>query len=186
MPPTRVKLSSRLVRRKNVTVGDYLTLIGELAIGVAGFSGVVAALTRRSTGEWRPVDVVRLQGLLRISIGVAMWAVVTALLLSAGVPEPLLWRTVSGSWFVLTAIGVFSMARLVRARLAASREDASRGLSVFVVTGALVSFALQAVNALLLAAAWPHLTALAWGLFISLVLFLRLATVAFAPTQPAA
>jgi len=168
-----------------VTVGDYLALIGELAIGVAGFSGVVAALTRRSADGWTPIDAVRLQALLAISIGVAMWAVVPALLLSSGLTGPLLWRAVSGAWLLITAFSVYFQLRRARTMLADNREDVSRGLIVFLLLGAPAVFALQGANVLVVAAAWPHLTALAWGLLVSLALFLRLATVAFASTRSA-
>ena len=172
--------------RQRVSVGDYLTLIGELAIGVTGFSGVVAALSRRSADGWRPVDVLRLQALLRISIGVAMWAVVPALLLSSGLTGPLLWRVVSGSWLLLTALSIYSLVRPARTLLSDNREDVSRGFSVFVISGLLAAFALQGANVVVVAAPWPHMTALAWGLLTSLALFLGLATVALASTRSAA
>jgi hypothetical protein len=167
------------VRQQNVSVGDYLTLIGELAIGVAGFAGVVAALSRRAAGDWRPVDVVRLQMLLRISIGCALWAVFPAFLLAGGLLNETLWRITSGLWLLYIALSAGTMLHRIRVVFAENRADASLSLSVLVGAGMLVTASLQAANAVLLGQAWPHLFALAWGLCVAALLFLRLALLAF-------
>lgn len=165
-------------------VGDYLGLMGELAIGVAGFSGIVAALTRRSEGDWRDIDVLRLQMLLRQSIAVAMWAVIPALLLSSGLEGPVLWRVVSGCWLATAPVAFVPVLRRARAQLAEKPEDVSPVLAVFAFGTPVAGIALQGANVILFAAAWPHLATLALGLLLSAVLFLRLATVAFAATRP--
>jgi hypothetical protein len=168
-----------------VTVGDYLSLIGELSIGVAGFSGVVAALTMRSVGEWRPVDVARLQMLLRTSVSAAIWSVLPALLLSSGFAGPLLWRAVSGAWLLIVPAVAVSQVRSVRNVLARKSEDASRGFTFLIATTSLAALALQVANVSAVAAPWPHLTTLALMLSISLGLFLRLAVLAFESRRPA-
>ncbi len=163
-------------------VGDYLTLTGELAIGIAGFSGVVAALTRRAADEWRTIDVVRLQMLLRQSIAVAMWSVAPALLVSSGLSGPLVWRCVSAAWAATTPLAVVPLMRRTRAHLAAYPEevsDVSRGAYALVTAIPIVGLVLQLANVLYVAAPWPHLTTLALGLLSAVVLFIRLATVAF-------
>ncbi len=164
--------------------GDFLTLIGELAIGVAGFSGIVAALTRRSAGEWRPVDVLRLQMLIRTSIAVAAWAVLPALLLASGLSGAVLWRVVSASWLVLAPFAIFAQLRRGHAQISENPEDTSRSLYVFVIAVPISSFVLQAANVMIVEDAWPHLTALSLGLLNALLLFVRLATVAFALNRP--
>jgi len=169
-----------------MTAGDYLALIAEVAVGVAGFSGIVAALTRRSSEEWRAIDVVRLQVLLFVSISVVTWALLPALLLSSGIEGPSLWRFTSGAWLLVTTPLVYSRVRKVVAVISENSQDTSTALSVYVAALLFATFALQVANVVSVAAPWPHLGCLTLDLLLTLALFLRLATVAFAPTRPAA
>ena len=162
-----------------MSIGDYLTLIGGLSIGVAGFAGVVAALSKRAAGDWRPVDVVRLHMLLRISIGCALWSVLPALLLVADVSTQSLWRIIPALWLAYIVLAMRSTLPRVRELFSENRADASLLLTMLVGAGLLVTVSLQGANVILLADAWPHLLALAWGLCVASVLFLRLALLAF-------
>ena len=166
-------------------VGDYLTLVGELAIGVAGFSGVVAALTRRSADAWRPIDVLRFQMLIRQSVTAAMFAVLPALLLTSGVPDTVTWRIVAGAWLASIPLLVFRLTLSARNQVSAKPEDTSRALYAVVGAAPVASAALELVNLVALAAPWPHLVVLAISLFVAVSLFVRLATVAFSPEPPA-
>ena len=47
---------------------DVLTILAEIFVAFAGFTGIVAALGHRSEGKWRPVDVIRFRALLEASL----------------------------------------------------------------------------------------------------------------------
>ena len=178
--------SARYARRQGLAVGDYLALIGELSIGVAGFSGVVAALSQRSAGEWRPVDVLRFQMLIRQSVAVAMGAVFPALLLSAGLSGPMLWRGISGLWLLITPVAIARLMQRGNAVISANPEDTSRPLYFFVTAVPVASVLLQVANVSVVASPWPHLATLTLGLLVAALLFVRLATVAFTSARPGA
>lgn len=73
---------------------DALMLVGELSLGIAGFSGVVVALGKRPTA-WARVDRIRLATLLAASLG-AMFYVLLALLLTIFIDDrQVVWRVSS-------------------------------------------------------------------------------------------
>jgi len=47
---------------------DVLTILAEIFVAFAGFTGIVAALGQRSAGKWRSVDVIRFRALLEASL----------------------------------------------------------------------------------------------------------------------
>jgi hypothetical protein len=51
-----------------LTGSDVLTILAEVFIAFAGFTGIVATLGQRSEGKWRPVDVIRFRALLEASL----------------------------------------------------------------------------------------------------------------------
>jgi len=71
---------------------DVLALFAEIFAAFAGFTGIVAVLGQRSDGVWRPIDVVRFQGLLYASlIGLVLCTGPLALLHLGTAPE-ITWR----------------------------------------------------------------------------------------------
>ena len=54
---------------------DILTVLGEIFVAFAGFTGIVAVLGQRSEGTWRPVDIIRFQGLLEASLAGLLFAI---------------------------------------------------------------------------------------------------------------
>jgi hypothetical protein len=143
-------------------------------------------LSQRSTHDWRQVDVLRFQVLIRQSVAVAMWAVVAALLLSSDISGPLLWRVVSGSWLLIAPLPIFRLLRRGRAKVSENPEDTSRFLLFFITAVPIASALLLGANVFVIAAPWPYLATLTLGLLVAIVLFVRLATVAFSSNRPAA
>jgi hypothetical protein len=72
--------------------GENLRTIAEIAISLAGFTGIVAVLGRRARGEWTPLELLRLRLLLETSLGVLFCSFLPALLLAAGVGATSGWR----------------------------------------------------------------------------------------------
>ena len=86
-----------------------LQLVAELALGVLGFSGVVAVLGRRSVGEWAPVDRFRFFGMVQITVVVLILAVLPFPFYSAGFASQAIWGSCSGVAVVLIVSGSVGM-----------------------------------------------------------------------------
>ncbi len=72
---------------------DALFVVAEVSIGLAGFSGIVAALYARSS--WHPLDKWRTVSLLMISFVTLGLALLTFGLYSLGIDGSTLWRAAS-------------------------------------------------------------------------------------------
>lgn len=83
---------------------DALVIIAELALGIAGFSGVVVALGARP-GVWPKVDRLRLATLLASSLGALFLALIALMLLMLKVGDGLVWKISS----LLMALLLFVM-----------------------------------------------------------------------------
>ncbi len=79
---------------------ETLRVIAELAIAIAGFSGVVVVLRRQAVGSW---EVGRLWMLLVQAVGAALFAFVPLLLEMAGLSASVNWRFSNG------ALGLFNI-----------------------------------------------------------------------------
>ena len=155
-----------------------LQLVAELALGVLGFSGVVAALGRRSAGEWAPIDRVRFFGMIRITALVLVFSVMPFPFYSAGLASEVIWAWCSGLAAVLLVLSS------VAARLLDSSPNGvftdpgtSRLALAYVVPaylGALLLFGVNAIGVGLEHSATPYLVALLLMFGIPVVLFIRL------------
>ena len=95
---------------------DALTTVAEIAIAIAGFSGIAAVLGRHSEGEWAPVDVFRLRLLLRLSFAVVLFCFLPIVLSSASVAPKLTWAVSSGAWLAYFCTDLaFGIPRALRA-----------------------------------------------------------------------
>ncbi len=153
-----------------------LQLLAELAIGVLGFSGVVAVLGRRSAGEWTPVDRFRFFGMVQSTALVLVLAVLPFPFHSAGFASESIWGWCSGASAVLMVLAVV-----------ASRNRAPRGVwtdpgtsrLATAYTGsawliALFLFGMNATGIGLERTATPYLVAVLLAFGIPVVLFIRL------------
>jgi hypothetical protein len=149
--------------------GEALTATMEAAIGLAGFSGIVVVLGRRSQGEWRPQEELRLTNLLVGSLTAFLVSLLGVLLLSSPLSHTTVWSLCSVAWLV--AVGWHSGWIVVRSR--ALGDEGLRHVSPAFYwlgfTSTLALLALQIVNVVTLRALWPLLA----GLFLSLALCTR-------------
>ena len=142
----------------------------EVAIGIAGFAGIAAAIRQRDVAAWEPRHRLLLQMLFGASAAAIVLGFLPALLAEASVEPPTLWRIGSATVLVwVLGIGVF------RIRQARSHEvSALRDLAGWPTT--VVSFlvtALQVLN-LVLAVPWPYLVGVIGILANGFIFFLRL------------
>ena len=92
---------------------EALLTIAEMAIGLAGFSAVVAAFTIH--GELTPTDRSRFLWLFTTAFVAALLAFVPTILSEAGLADATLWRASSGTmivmWLISTGIFVVPLVR---------------------------------------------------------------------------
>jgi len=158
---------------------DALSTLAEVAIAIAGFSGIVSVFGRRSSGHWSPAERARLIGLLVMSFTAVFFSVVPFVLLSIPVSESTCWRSLSlllaASRFV--SMGVVLRVVLGERRIPASKREASLVTSVIFIAGDLLVVVALSVNAVGSGLLWPYLAAIVWVLAEAAVIFIRLVIV---------
>jgi hypothetical protein len=149
-----------------------LSTLAQIAVALAGFSGIVVALGGRAHGEWSSRDRRLLTALLGTSGGSALLCVPPLLLASAQLPERTIWVVSSGCAVVLQG----GLMAIRAGEVAKDRDTRAREPYLLVVVfSAAVAFAvLQLANVFWLGVAWPHLSTIAWHLVVAFVVFVRL------------
>ena len=141
----------------------------EVGIGIAGFSGIVAAINRRGQEEWTYLEHVRLYSLLGSSFASIFFAFLPFILLSAGMPLVLTWRISSAILGVLImVVGVIRFSQFKRASPKMSQQESA----TFVCVGGFA--ALQIVNVAVIGADWPFLVGVLGSLAVAAAQFIRL------------
>ncbi len=153
---------------------DALTTVAEIAIAIAGFSGVAAVLGRRSAGEWAPVDVFRLRLLLRASFAIVILCFLPIVLSSASVAPKMTWALSSGAWLVWFGTSIAFGLRKARRIAKFTGESIERRYAALIGSLAVGAFTLHALNVVVIQEAWPYLAGLVAGLTVPFSLFLRL------------
>ena len=77
---------------------ELLTAIIEASVALLGFSGLVVALGRRASGEWSPVEKLRLINLLGTGVILLGCTLLALTLLSAGLSHAVVWALSSVAW----------------------------------------------------------------------------------------
>src|ERR1044071_1167450 len=151
-----------------------LGIAAQIAVALAGFSGVVTAFRSQSVHEWEPVDKLRLR-LLLINSVLPLAFCLFALALLAIKPVPLqIWRWCSG---VLLAgiIPFLDNARRQFSSLASAElrsGQANRGVFVFFAGLGSLSLLLQLYNVAVLDAFWAFFVGIAVPLLAALFQFM--------------
>ncbi len=156
---------------------DLLQTIAEIAIALAGFSGVVAFLGHRARGEWRSVDLFRFNQLLGGSFAALMFSFAPILLFKMGVSEPNAWRWSSGFIAAYLAAVVVLSNRSLHRLPEGQRDEISPWVLALILVIMAAVFVLQVLCAAGIAYAGepgPVLVALVWLLGFSAFQFIRL------------
>jgi len=85
---------------------EGLQTIAEVGVGIAGFGGIIVAITR-GREEWESWDEIRIWGVLVPSISAVLLALLPLGLSSAGLASDALWRLSSG---IMVVVGLSSFA----------------------------------------------------------------------------
>ena len=165
---------------------DALSTLAEVAIAIAGFSGIVSVFGRRSSGHWSPAERSRLFGLLIMSFTALLFCVVPFVLLSIPVSESTCWRSLS---LLLAVSHVVFVPIVIRNALGAlptprSEREVSLVLSGIFITGDFLVIAVLLANAFALGVVWPYLAAIIWILTQAASLFARLVMVPIRGASP--
>jgi hypothetical protein len=152
-----------------VDASDPLIALAQVAVTLAGFSGIVVVLGRRSRGEFTASERLGLGSLLRPSLGVVLWSLVPLVLESAHVAEPALWTSVSALYFAYIA-AMLALFAMPQARAAGAMFEARWVIASSVAAQLLLLLG----NALWIRDAWPYLTSLLISLLISALAFARM------------
>ena len=83
---------------------EVLTLLAEIFVSFAGFTGIVAVLGQRSDGVRRPIDVLRFRGLLFASLVGLVLAIIPFGLHHIGVIDTVTWGTCSAILAILIVV----------------------------------------------------------------------------------
>ena len=75
---------------------DLLTVMAEVGIALAGFTGLVVVLGRRAHGDWTPAERTQLAILLQTSLAAVFFALLPLLIPRLPFPETAVWRTLTG------------------------------------------------------------------------------------------
>jgi cation transport ATPase len=155
---------------------SILTTAVEVAIAIAGFSGIVVVLGPRHARDWPETGRLLLSALLLMAIAVVAFGFLPLLLEAAGVSERL-WPIASALHAVyLLCVTAYRLRERMRLppgqrRITTQAPVAGAALAVAVVG----AFALQLANVFWLQASWPYLAAIvlmvlgALGVFAALL-----------------
>jgi hypothetical protein len=146
----------------------------EVGIGIAGFSGIVAVLGYRSSGEWTSADRGRMGILLQTSFSTVLLSFLPLLLSGTIVEETLVWSICSGVYVVnsMTAL-VVRWPKIRELRKDPVNEIDDVYLRI-IIGGLLIAVALQVVNMAWLRTGWPYAAAVLWTMTLAFTQFVRL------------
>jgi hypothetical protein len=162
--------------------GDVLTLIVEICIAIAGFSGIVVILGRRPAGEWSAVDRLRLHGLLNASFAPTAMSGLALILLASEVPAHEVWRISSAVYALLFVV---FWTKGMRTAMRLDPQETSRVQIISVgISGASVVLILTA-NAIYLHAFWAFAIGLTYHVALALFNFVGVLTRAISDEETA-
>jgi hypothetical protein len=85
---------------------ETLRSLSEVAIALAGFTGIVAVLGRRAGGRWSPLEWLRLRMLLETSLAVVFLSLFPVLLHQLEMLQDLIWRVGNGVQALVHLAGI--------------------------------------------------------------------------------
>ncbi len=127
---------------------DVLTILAEIFVAFAGFTGIVAALGHRSEGKWRPVDVIRFRALLEVSLTGLVLSVAPFGFHYFGVVEAVTWGFGSALLAVYVISILFRMIRKQKKLRATEDPDFVPSVRLILVFLSVPVVATQLLNAI--------------------------------------
>jgi len=125
---------------------DVLTILAEIFVAFAGFTGIVAALGQRSEGKWRPVDVIRFRALLEASLAGLVLSVAPYGFHYFGVMEAITWSVGSSLLAVYVVSILLRIIQEQKERRAAEDPDFVPGVRLILVSLSVPVVVIQLLN----------------------------------------
>ena len=157
-----------------------LELLAELAVGVLGFSGIVAAIGPRASGEWSPIDRRRFFTMVFIGALVIVLTLLPFPLHYAGLEATSLWGWSSGIGALLIFLILIGLLRASpnASVMAMYRDPESSnvvlGLGILAAFGSPFLLCLNAMGILFDRIFAPYLVAVLMNFGLTLVAFVRI------------
>jgi hypothetical protein len=158
---------------------EILTVFAELALGVAGFSGVIVALGQKQS-TWQLLDKLRISFLLFNALLVVIFSLFPLGLSSASMEPQNIWFY-SSLLFVLVFIHIpFSARALVKS---AYNYDGFISAKLHYLNISIQGFAVVVLvtNISYFREAWPHLLSLGLILLLTFIIFFELLIISMGP-----
>lgn len=156
---------------------DVLIVVAEISVALVGFSGIIAVFRQRGISSWPPHIAYRFSFMCWNAFSAMAFALLPFLPYHTARLTDLTWEISSALFAVCTVCFVWLTYFRARKLPAESSSQLSRGWMLTYQTGTVLIALTLAANALsLMGTAGPaaYLAALAWQLFISASLFVRL------------
>lgn len=151
--------------------GTFLAAVVDVAIAIAGFAGIVAAIRQRRLSSWPPDQLILLQILFFASAASIVAGILPAFLMETGMKPNHVWKACSAV-LICWLIG----APVFRARQC-KVLGVKQQIPTHVLVWAVISIVLQCYNIAAAGAAWPYLfgvtTMLINGFSVFLILVLK-------------
>ncbi len=157
---------------------EVLIGITEIAVALAGFTGVVVVFGSRSSGSWHPGDRLRLGFLLEASLTAGAFALLALLAYTTLPSERTAWVLTSALWSAYMMISLYRSRLRIRENLA-HHQDVDNTANHVVSALFLVTIGVQLVNIIAWGTFAPVLAALVLNLAGAAMQFARLIRSAF-------
>ncbi|MGI9327437.1 MAG: hypothetical protein ACR2PZ_19620 [Pseudomonadales bacterium] len=157
---------------------ETLSIFAEIAIALAGFSGIVIAFGQRSMESLSPLEMRRLSNLFTLSGMLLCCSLLGASLLHLNIAEPsLFWRWASAAVFLVGTPWLIRDVVKVTRLEQAERAQVNLALLTFFNTLAVCMLVLQLINTVRIKEPWPFflaLTLITAGAFQQFILLVRM------------
>jgi hypothetical protein len=140
-------MSQFITQKESILQGsDVLTILAEIFVAFAGFTGIVAVLGQRSEGKWRPVDVLRFQGLLETSLAGLVLSVAPFSFYYFGFAEAVTWASGSALLAIFISSALLRGTRKQRKIRATEDPDFVPGVRLTLVSLGVPVVVIQLLN----------------------------------------
>jgi hypothetical protein len=155
---------------------EALSTAAQVAVALAGFSGVVVVFSSRAIHEWSRVDKFRLRLMLTSSTQSLALCMLGLLLLATELPQPSVWQWCSGITIALGAPAAVASLRAFASFVPGELQAAGASKYIFypVSAAGIATSLLQVYNITTLHAFWPFFAAIVAAILASTLQFARM------------
>jgi hypothetical protein len=163
--------------RHQLQGASTLELVAELAVTVLGFSGVVAVLGRRASGDWTRLDRTRFRNMISTAAIALVLSLIPLSIQDAGFDDSMIWGWSSGVGAVLHVVVFVPQLRALLHASPWSNPEVSKPAFLYVAfvwLGVPILLGLNATGIGFARTFTPYLSACLLLFGTSVVLFIRL------------